>query len=329
MLNLNQTAINHEVLNVPGPSAADPADVVVLIDQVNEWTGTPSEAAAVQEGLQEAVCTDHAGKMTGIASISTSPSENPYCAMRAKNPDLICHECYAAALEAMRKGLAEKLRRATTLLTAAAYPVDLQPVFPAGPARIEAFGDVARINQAVNYIRIARRNPWTTFAAWTKNPWIWDRAFQYDGGKPSNLIMIVSSPRKGDRLPESVVDRFPWIDHIFTVWESVAAATAAGVRITCGGRSCKKCRRCYSLDQHDLFVDEVLKVHGTAPEGWHHDVDGYHGYTPDVAGLHVVHNTTGVNRSKKWVRYYDGDSARRMEYFRTAAEALVAPSVWH
>lgn len=326
MLTLNFGTVDRETY----PAAvADPATDVVLIDHVQEWTGTPAEADALRDDLQGTVCTDHAGKMAGIPSISTSPSENPYCAARAKNPDLICHECYAAALEAMRKGLAEKLRRATALLTAAAYPVDLQPVFPAGPARIESFGDVARINQAVNYIRIARRNPWTTFAAWTKNPWIWDRAFTYDGGKPGNLIMIVSSPRKGDRLPASIVDRFPWIDHVFTVWQSVATATAAGVRITCGGRSCKKCRRCYSLDQHDLFVDEVLKVPGTAPEGWHHDVDGFHGYAAGVAGLHVVHNTTGINRSKKWIRYYDGDSARRMEYFRTAAEALAARSVWH
>lgn len=205
----------------PEPAAvADPADDVVMIDHVREWTGTQAEADAVREALQGVVCTDHAGKMAGIPSISTSPSENPYCAARAKNPELICHECYAAALEAMRKGLAEKLRRATALLTAYAYPVDLLPVFPAGPARIESFGDVARINQAVNYARIARRNPWTTFAAWTKNPWIWDRAFTYDGGKPANLIMIVSSPRKGERLPESTVDRFPWIDHVFTITPS-------------------------------------------------------------------------------------------------------------
>lgn len=39
---------------------------------------------------------NHTGKMTGMASLSTSVIDNPICAARAKVKGSICEKCFAA-----------------------------------------------------------------------------------------------------------------------------------------------------------------------------------------------------------------------------------------
>ena len=48
--------------------------------------------------IANSFCTGHTGKMSGVISISTSVALNTRCPARAKDPDSICHFCFAAAM---------------------------------------------------------------------------------------------------------------------------------------------------------------------------------------------------------------------------------------
>ena len=201
------------------------------------------------------------GKMSGIPSISTSVLENPICQKRRKQKDSICSKCFAASTAARYSSLAKNLSSNLELLTGEILPADVLPRFIpelASIVRFESFGDLANVNQAINYLNIARVNPDVRFALWTKNIGILAKAVEMTG-KPENIRIIYSSPIVNKAIDVEKTQRtFPCIDAVFTVYDKKHVA-ANEIDINCGAKSCITCRNCY--DRSDFYSDirEQLK----------------------------------------------------------------------
>jgi hypothetical protein len=201
------------------------------------------------------------GKMAGIPSISTSVLENPICQKRRQDPNSICAKCFAASTAARYSSLAKNLKSNLELLTGEILPADVLPRFIpelSNIVRFESFGDLANVNQAINYLNIAKVNPGVRFAIWTKNIGILAKAVE-TVGKPENIRIIYSAPIVNHAIDvEKTKQSFPYVDAVFTVYDKKHAAEN-NVEINCGAKSCITCRNCY--DRSDFYSDikEQLK----------------------------------------------------------------------
>ena len=131
--------------------------------------------------------------------------------------------------------------------------------------RIESFGDVANVIQARNYIRIIKAFPEKRCAIWTKNIAIWDTAFKAEGGKPKNTTFVLSSPYMNKPVSRTILENFPFIDHVFTVYDK-KYAKQHNIKINCGGRKCMECIikkiNCYyrvNKDNDTFYINELKK----------------------------------------------------------------------
>lgn len=201
------------------------------------------------------------GKMSGIPSISTSVLENPICQKRRQDPNSICSKCFAASTAARYSSLAKNLKSNLELLTGEILHESVLPRFIpelSNIVRFESFGDLANVNQAINYLNIAKVNPGVRFAIWTKNIGILAKAVEMVG-KPENIRIIYSSPIVNHAIDVEKTRRtFSCIDAVFTVYDKTYTAEN-NVDINCGAKSCITCRNCY--DRPDFYSDikEMLK----------------------------------------------------------------------
>lgn len=193
------------------------------------------------------------GKMENVPSISTSCEENPICIARMKAGDSICAHCFADVTVRRYTELGKNCAANYDLLTNEVLPVEMLPRFKpeVSIARIESFGDIGNITQAVNYINMIKANPHVTFAWWTKNAWLVNDAIDLVG-KPKNVILVESSEKLN--VQKEISANF---DKVFTVYDQ-AHITSEGVKINCGARGCDTCRRCYSKRTGSV-VNEKLK----------------------------------------------------------------------
>ena len=188
------------------------------------------------------------GKMQKVRAISTYAGDNPSCLALMKCSDNVCSHCYAykqvesgvypnqrKCLERNGKALSSKLLKIVPNLSKLKY----HEIF-----RFESHGDVINVTNARNYIRIAKANPETRFAAWTKRPLIWKAALEKEGGKPDNLNLVYSSPQLNKSVT-NIREKFPFFDVVFTVYEK-GADTGSDFPCSCGPESCNKCRFCYT-----------------------------------------------------------------------------------
>lgn len=197
---------------------------------------------------------NHTGKMTGMASLSTSVIENPICAARARVPGSICEKCFAAAMmKRYGDDFRDCFKKNTEVLTNTIIPVKEWPLLNYRVFRLESFGDLQNAIQVINYFNFARRNPKTVFALWTKNPRFIDEAIRNGNRKPKNIIIIQSSCFI-DKEDEKAFD---FIDKVFTVY-SKPYIKENNVEINCGARNCLECGRCYSKRTGSV-VREQLK----------------------------------------------------------------------
>lgn len=199
---------------------------------------------------------NHTGKMEGMQSLSTSCMCNPACAARMKDENSICSHCFAAAMHKRYRNTAACLAKNSEALSKWVwYPEEL-PVINAAFFRLESFGDLINVDHARNYLRLCKRNPWTRFALWTKNPGTLARAIEFEG-KPDNLNVILSSPYINTPCDAS---RWPFVDKTFTVWDKAGQKElqAAGGCINCGSRKCLDCLLCYTKNDVTV-INESLK----------------------------------------------------------------------
>lgn len=205
------------------------------------------------------------GKMEGILSISTSCTLNPICRKRMQDGDSICSECFSVDTQGNYKALYENMCLNAIKLSETVLDKKVIPFIPADITRIESFGDVQNVNQAINYINMCYMNPHCSFTAWTKNLAIWLTAFR-KVGKPKNLIFGVSSSKKNivEKIVQSAVR---YVDFVFTVYE-LDWLLKNGINpetfINCGGRLCRGCMNCYTPENFSedkiVYVNELLKA---------------------------------------------------------------------
>lgn len=202
------------------------------------------------------ITTKHTGKMEGMQSLSTSCLCNPACAARMKDPSSICSHCFAAAMHKRYSALADRMEDNSRILSSRLFSADELPMINAAFFRFESFGDLINVTHARNYLRICKRNPWTRFALWTKNPAFLAAAIREEG-KPDNLNVILSSPYINTPCDAS---RWPFVDKTFTVYDKPgqAALEASGGCINCGSSKCLDCMLCYT--KNDVrAINESLK----------------------------------------------------------------------
>ena len=180
-----------------------------------------------------------------------------------RNNEAVCSRCFSAALQNIRPGL--RLTTSENYVTLNTAEIEEAPLVKWTPkmlktnpdrlVRIESFGDVGSVRQAINYIKIAKANPNCRFAAWTKNLKFWVEAFKLVG-KPLNLKLVFSSLRINypDMIPEWALS---WVDHRFTVYTREFLA-AHGIESNCAGISCASCQRCYRGDT-EFDIIEILR----------------------------------------------------------------------
>lgn len=202
------------------------------------------------------------GKMSGIPSISTSCLVNPICIKRMQNGESVCCHCFAAATLERYSSCGQHAENNFYLLNTEVLPLEMLPKFPnVAIVRIESFGDVASVTQAINYINIVKVNPLVTFAAWSKNASIWNAAIA-KVGKPENLSLVYSSFKMN--TPAAAAEYFTKdgtnnFDHVFTVYDKATCEFYGDGFINCGARDCASCRRCYRKNPAEFSVREELK----------------------------------------------------------------------
>ena len=198
-------------------------------------------------------CTNHSGKMEGMISISTSNLDNTFCAAHKKCEGSICAKCYANAMCKRYSNLNKKLIANGLLLKNHDISIDNMPILNTLICRIESFGDIDNTLQVKNYFTLCKANPDTTFAMWTKNPSIIQKAIDELGiEKPNNLIIILSSLM----LNKVASVHYDFVDKVFTVYDKEHSDK---VTINCGARNCSTCRRCYTKTTETEYINELLK----------------------------------------------------------------------
>ena len=202
-------------------------------------------------------------KMEGFPSISTACTMNKFCLARLKRKIGICAKCFAYAKLKFKKNLAENLRKNYEILTKEVLPSEVLPTFcdDVEQCRIESFGDIETIEQAINYINIMLKNPKVQFAWWSKNEGIRSKAIA-KCGKPANCVCVYSSPFVNVEVSIESLRAKGWsyIDKVFTVFDKEYAAKN-NICINCGARACKfgrGCGNCYRCGG-DVYVRELLK----------------------------------------------------------------------
>lgn len=203
------------------------------------------------------ISTNLRAKLGGVWCVTTSVTKNPLCDARRKCDKMVCKHCYANTGLKLHPYVRECYERNTDVLTTVLIPEEDMPLLgsPSGYFRFESHGDLINEIQVVNYFRMAKMNPQMKCALWTKNPWIIRSAMKnYGIEKPANLVIIGSSYYTDKAMQYSAYD---FIDKVFTVYKK-ATATANGIEINCGARSCAECGRCYE-NKGGRDVSELLK----------------------------------------------------------------------
>ena len=237
--------------------------VMILIrnaETIVEKQGRPFSDNELHDYTGIAFCNNHTAKMAGMESLSTNNKLNKRCEHNKHCKGSICEHCFADkqidTFTSMDKGLTLNY----IILNFTILPLSILPIINRQFFRIESFGDVETVFQAINYCNLMTAqtlNNFVQFGAWSKNPDIWYSAFQ-KVGKPANLSFGVSSLYMNKVTAVSAKYR-DYIDFVFTVFETEADALAAGYEVNCGARHCLSCLRCYRAHAVKMETGKIVQ----------------------------------------------------------------------
>ena len=200
--------------------------------------------------------TTHTGKMQGIRSLSTYKLVCETCLGLKDNPATICHKCYVDKTLAMYRQMTPALIYNTLLLKYTKLTKRQLPIINDLSFRFESFSDLQNAQHLENLYAIARHNPYTRFALWTKNLKLIQSL-----KAPKNINIVLSSPILNECLPlaEKIIERVKAqtsCTHVkvFTVYD----AEHIDDKQNCM-KKCIECQKCYSKNNKDTFINELLK----------------------------------------------------------------------
>ena len=184
------------------------------------------------------------GKLKGIPAYNTNTKSNEFC-MRQKDTDTICGQCYShKMLDTYRKSCIPAWQHNSDEFSNWIDWDDL-PIVNAAFVRLNGHGELINETHFVNIIRLARKNPYTTFALWTKRASITRKRSDV----PDNLILVFSNPK---------VDRVIGVPRGFhKVFNNVSKGSTAPQN--CTGRKCIECLACYRKDSGTDVIVEMVK----------------------------------------------------------------------
>lgn len=202
------------------------------------------------------------GKLEGLVSIN-GDIENTFCAKMQNTPGTICEHCYVKALMEYRKTLKNKLER-HTFWHEEIIPAEEMPHINAYALRIDAFTELHTVEEAINDLNIAIKNPDIPVGFWSKRPdLIWEAFMRTGYKKPENLRIGYSNPKINGE-PTGMIDRYilpdgtPMIDFEFIV-VTLEHAIKNNIKINCG-RNCMKCKDSCYLPGTSKIKYELLRA---------------------------------------------------------------------
>jgi hypothetical protein len=192
--------------------------------------------------LSQVHVTKGSGKMKDIPSINTSSLENQFCIAKAKT-NSVCAVCYSNKLSKLRPSLENRLIQNSALLSSRLLSDIELPVINARFIRFSSYGELENETHYMNLVNIAKRNPFSTFALWTKRA---DIVMKHP--KEPNIKYIYSvSEIDGSQKNENILAFF---DKTFT-------AVPKGQTANCHG-ACIECLICYT-DNNIKHIREIVK----------------------------------------------------------------------
>jgi hypothetical protein len=211
------------------------------------------------------------GKMEGVGSISTNPTENKFCRVMSQGSHRgkgrctgsVCRRCYSVSglipgkdksKPAPRETSIAGLSRNSRLLSQ--QIIENVPKIKQHFFRFSAEGELINEVHLLNLYKIARANPGVRFTLWTKRPDIVaSTASKYGRSypKPQNLHLIRSAP-----YLNTPVDIPRGFEKVFTVYTPEYLEKHPEIKIICGAKSCVNCKVCYT-NNNIRYVSEKLK----------------------------------------------------------------------
>ena len=199
--------------------------------------------------------TKHKGKMEGIHSLSTYKYLSDTCLRLKSDEKNICSKCYVDKTIAYAPQIELSLIYNTLLLRYAKLTKRQLPIINDLYFRFESFSDLQNLQHLENLYAIAKANPQTQFALWTKNITLLLKA-----KCPKNVNLILSSPRLNECLPlaETIIQAVKnrtGAKHVkvFSVYDSEHIQNQ-----NCQ-KQCITCLKCYKKNDKTLLISELLK----------------------------------------------------------------------
>lgn len=187
--------------------------------------------------------------MEGMVSVNTNPMTNAFCLSFMDNKDLVCGHCYSVrALKSYRARYGAILEKNSKILSSEIINIDRLPRINEDILRVNSFGELINQTHLQNIFNLARVNPRTTFALWTKRKDLVNRAQKF----PENTILIYSIPELN---PESIHIP-PKFHKVFAVYTK-QYARENNIEINCGGQRCRECLKCYTFGEPYIIREHM------------------------------------------------------------------------
>lgn len=201
--------------------------------------------------------TTHSGKMKNIRSISTYKLVCNTCLKLKDNKKTICFHCYADKQLTIYKQLAPALIYNTLLLKYTKLNARQIPVINDLYFRFESFSDLQNEQHLINLYNIAKHNPQTSFALWSKNYKLLTQQ-----KTPKNIIIVLSSPFLNMRLWSfntlcDILKNKCNAKNIklFTVYDKEQIKNMDQNCL----KNCVTCLKCYKKTDKTTYINELLK----------------------------------------------------------------------
>lgn len=238
-------------------------DLIMLEHKDNERIKTlKNECMQLLQAITEGKSTErfqlklttHKGKMEGIKSLSTYKLVCNTCLSLKDNEKLICNKCYVDKAFMRYPQLSMAMIYNTLLLKYTDLKQRQLPIINDLYFRFESFSDLQNEQHLKNLYKIAKYNPRTQFALWTKNI-----AMIIKHKAPKNVNLILSNAILNEQvLGQKIIDIVKAktdCKHVkvFSVFDKEHMQEQ-----NCE-QKCITCLKCYKAKDKTSFINELLK----------------------------------------------------------------------